>query len=825
MAGDSVTRLAFARERESVPFDIDGELTDWRPANKYGDPEHGMATRYVGHWLAGDAGYVAEDLGRDLVGHEAVSALSIVTPDFDALGVACLVARGNGGIGPASYYGYEFGIELRTDAIGLYHGYQDSTGQYHYQEIGQTGRPPRGTAMVVSWCRERDELRAFVNGDLVGEVALAGAGPVMAVDGPVTVGCRATTSGYQRHCRGVLQYLELHAHAVTPEQERHRYARLWSAAPQWADIAESLLLPLPGRQYRDIRRATLGALFGAVASDIEIAEAGMSPMTAYGPALERWERAAGVRSPTFATVAERQAAVTAAVRAPSGFNVPAMRAYAAELLGVDVGQVAIIEGRNTFELPCAGDGPIPGPWRATGIGYAYSTPDGLHLEARVGDDLGFASGNRHGIQLAVAIPHHPGSTSNAFVARLDGLVGTLPTQWAGLVLRTRTELLWLGAFDTPSGRRLAWRRRTAGQLSPWTELATLVGTDVELAVEYDGDQWVARVGLSRFALGDALVDWIGVALGADGATSAALSCRVTSVHLQCGDAPAQWQWTAVCTDPAVWRDDHTALLQRRSRATASAHISRAPVMHCDDTRSQLGRTPLAMSTAAQHLPETIDDGYHQLGWKPSYIFSYQGRELREHISGVETIAANPSLMTETTGPDGRPALTYAANTFHYTADAGFLPFLGNGFIVAMVCKLDGTPGRVLSQWQPSQHAGFLLECAADRLQLTIGSPDETAQCHLQTADLPLDAWTVITIAIERTANGWRATLASPTVHATADVTGSDFTPAARLSINRWSSAMGTMQTCRWLGVFKAGQQPASDWPAFSQRIARIARAL
>ena len=833
-----MTRLVFAREPESVPFDLDGQLSEWRPAPDYGDPGHGIDTRYVGHAFASAAGYVASDLDRELVGHEAISALAIITPDYAVPGQACIVARGDAGASPDRFHGYEFGIDVRADDIGLYHRYQDSTGAEHYQEIAATGRPPKHTAIVASWCREGARLCAFVNGDLVGEVALAGAGPVITVDVPVTIGCLATITGYKRHYRGVLQYLELHAQAVTPASEQIRYQRLWTAPERWADIAESLLLPLPGRGYRDIRRATLGTIMGACAADIAQAEAGLSPATAYGPALQRWERAAGVRPAPTATVADRQATTTAAVRAPGGFSVPALRAYAAELMGVDaadVTDVTIAEGSNQLELPCKGEGPVPGPWRATGIGHAYSDAASLHLRARAGDDLGFQGFNQHGIQLAVAIPHGPGSTSNAFAVTLDNLVGSDENAWAGLVLRTHTEALWLAIFAHPDGtRRMARRRASIGQLGPWTELATLVGDIAELAVEYDPDasQWTARVGQSRLGIADAPVEWIGVTLGADpaaGPLANDLAVRVTSAGMLCGDAPVHWKWTAVCESPRYWRDEHVALLNRRSPATAEAFISRSPAMRCDDPASQLGRTPLTAATDAQLLPERAADVYRVIGMRPSYVFTYEDMDLREHIAGLGTAAANAALMTATTGPDGRPALAYQPQAFHYTANAGVIPFKGAGFAIAMICKLDGSAGRILSYWQPSQHAGLHLDyLAGGILSLTAGSPDAETDCQLSIGDhLQPGAWTAITLAIQRTGDHWRCILATPAAFAASQFIGGDFTPAARLSINRWASNLGTGLACRWLAVFEGdqvGDHSIDNWHEFTTAVARAARA-
>ncbi len=829
-----MTRLVFAREPESVPYDLDGHLTAWRPATAYATWADSTAP-YVGHRFTAGAGYVAEDIERALVGRDAVNVVAIVSIGADASGLACIVARGNGGATPDTYYGYEFGLDIGATEVRLYHAYQDVGGQVVRQELGATGRTPPGSDLVISWCREGDRLCGFVNGEMVGEVALAGAGTVMTLDTPMTVGCRATVSTHDRYFAGIIRYLEIATEAVTTESERHRYARLWSAPAMWADVAESLLLPLPGQNYRGIRRATMGAMFGAVAAELARAETCMSPTTAYGAALQRWEQATTLRPLPTETIAERQAAATSAIRSPGGFDVPGLRAYAADLMGVTSAEVDIVEGSNQFELPCTGDGLIPAPWRVTGTGYAHSADDGLYLHARVGDVLAFSGGNRHGVQLAVGVPHAPDSPRNSFFAVVDTMTGLSESQWAGVVLRTVSEVLWVAVIVSPDGKKwLAWRRVGVGLVTPWVKLAVLVGNQVTIGVAYDDGAWVALLGLARFPLVDAPVEWIGMALGADGALSSELQCRITRAQLICADAAVHWQWTAVCPEPVFTRDEHVALLNRRSRAVTRAFISRSPALRCNDPRSQLGRTPLPMITessahaSASSLPENEADTYRILGMRPSHLFVYVGRQIVDRVGAIHMITANSSLMVETTGADGRPALVYDPLTFHYTETSGVIAFDRAGFAVSMVCKLDGTPGRVLSQWLPTGHRGFLLEYTTDsRLQLTVGSPDDQVTCDLQVDEhFKLDTWMALTIAVQRVDDRWHCILATPEHQSIDKLQGAEFTPSARLSINRWSSSLGTGLTCRWLGVFQGhqvGDRHTDDWPEFTRTIARTAR--
>ena len=54
-----------------------------------------------------------------------------LSPDYGVPGIACIVARGDGGASPDRFHVYEFGIDSRATDIGLYHRYQDSAGADH----------------------------------------------------------------------------------------------------------------------------------------------------------------------------------------------------------------------------------------------------------------------------------------------------------------------------------------------------------------------------------------------------------------------------------------------------------------------------------------------------------------------------------------------------------------------------------------------------------------------------------------------------------------------------------------------------------------------
>lgn len=350
-----MSRLDFEHLDDSTPYDRSQVLTRWRLVGGVGYPTaentpHGPARRFIGN-----TGYEADDLGAMHMGLRSLTVRALVQLDFDALDgqTATVLCRGQGGPTAGLFWAWDVRVSVADYTATLALGWQHTDGDEVIHTLGTIERTANAAWHFLSVTRETtpagSHMRLVVDDKTHGE--LVSNAPIPATPGArITIGCRRNGSAFDQMFHGVIAWVELLDTAVTPLQERHIYRERLLWPEQCGDDVRGYWfqssIPMRDSLYECYRLRPLAALQSSVIAAIERrAEAGL-PNTAYGQRLIDWERALRLTDNGDLTVAQRQQRAADAVALVEGVNVPALRAYAARVFGINESDLALIEATN-----------------------------------------------------------------------------------------------------------------------------------------------------------------------------------------------------------------------------------------------------------------------------------------------------------------------------------------------------------------------------------------------------------------------------------------------------------------------------------------------
>ena len=794
-----MAELKFDREPAGVPFDANGQLTEWVIVDTVPgavDGERFPARDFVA------GGYRATDAGSLFLGLKGISAHFVLSPNTQVLaGRQALLYRGQGGPTAAEQWAWGFEIQRSGATFTVYVTHQNQMGGIVEQTIGSFTLVDTWVALAIS--RETDgdsfHARAWVNGDPIGEVSTVTS--TTATPGQrVSLGCRVDAfDASDRVYRGRVERVLVNGAAATDAQVRYEFAALRGAYPDafatWSSYLPSSLDRSPTSAYGRYKVrmvAEIRALFDGAARRFEDAAL---PPDAYGAQLEQFEGALGLTPAATATLDERQAAAQAAIGGIQDLSPSSLQALAAKLYGVPVGDVEILQGANRFNVPVVGAGELTGaPWNVRGPATVTNGVGGLTIAIPAGRDLRYQPIGDGSLFVEFFAAHRPvdgRESDHGISAVFDSAAGIQEDTWTGLALVQPDGAVYWLALDS-GGVSLRKYDLIAG-LSSRTVLDGAASAPLELALEWVPEplpsspiqatgRWDGRWrtpgsgpggwtthNFTNEPVGN--VSRIGVAVSsALLATNLDLGILISEAQYKAGDSPAWAYWQALDEDP-VNRDQvaHSAELDRKGRAVSRGSATYEPTLVCNTDGAAWDFTPTRLAGArVGHVGDGASDAAQSTGVYPDHLWTCQesAAQVLDQVGAVDLAEVAPAATYGAGGPV-RSAIEFAAGTNAIEAASGAsLDVLANAVYLAVIVRVSGD-GVILSKelggvgWSLSRSGGAL------RLRIDDGVTSATAILSDLSSGFALDTWLALALAVKDDAGTARVWLADSQASASA----------------------------------------------------------
>ena len=407
-----MAELIFDRDVESTPFDLDGELTEWRLVDT--PPTAAEGERFPSRsFLSG--GFRAQDDQNLFLGLQGFQVHLVMLGDWmalDGVGRVALAYRGHGGPTAGEFYAWGVELDVVGTTVFVFAVHQDQAGSFVSRSLGSFATSLDFIALAVS--REiadvdQFESRSWLNGAPLATDTSTSTAPATPGQ-PVTLGMRliaAETS--ERRFQGLIERVIIRGRPATDAEITHDYQSLRGAIDESADTVASYY----NRQAFDTKvggpywkyRVRPGADLQVIL-DAGILRAGeaLLPPGVFGPHLETYEGALAIRPSQVQSIAERQEVVRVSLASGDDLSPSALQVVAEGLFGVPPGDVVILEGKNYTEVPLTGTGELTGPpWRVRGPVDATNEAAGLTLHVPAGRDLKYQPDGIKSIFVELAI--------------------------------------------------------------------------------------------------------------------------------------------------------------------------------------------------------------------------------------------------------------------------------------------------------------------------------------------------------------------------------------------------------------------------------------
>jgi hypothetical protein len=614
-----------------APTDDMVVVEDTRPAPTFpavgGDGYTGPARVFDGA-----AGVAATDPGELLL-QRSLTVVALLSWDHaSASGAETIVARGARG---SAVERRAWQLRLTEPVVGtgrIAWVWEDRAGVEYVQDGGDFFLPASGLILLTAtreWAGDRFLLRYWIGATLLAEHESTDMEVGGGLDGTLTIGCVGDGGGsFEEHLHGTIDQLAIFGEAFS----QARVSNLWSRISYWQPGAYATLCATqpPGKaRSRDdasnVRRrirVQAGAL-GVIAADIALRQDAGLPDRAWGAQLEAWERTTGLSPRPTQTIAERQAAVVAALRGAEGLSADAILANLAPLYGLDEADLEIIRYDNVtrgVDYPAwdergAGavliDGPDDEVTLQVPAGAAWSTVLGDYAYLT---DIGAEP------VITATVEATTLSNDDLFVGLVDGDGDTL----AGVRLDTSATNL----INTISGATIA------AYVLPVTIRVFLDGDTVKAKVNGGAD---VTLGAAPDGLTHAEVALIPTTSSVPGAARSARVSDLRVINYDSRSTQVGYVYADTATDILSAR--RQLLRQQPAHAHCAALVGKRAVV-CDDVLHGSDIAPCA-ETARDYL----------VSWFPGVSSAWAGNE-EDLVSGELLTAAGAATINADVPHDG-----------------------------------------------------------------------------------------------------------------------------------------------------------------------------